>query len=354
LTAKPRGTVGEFDLEGAIASGGGALSFTGVAATSGTAQIQLQGQNFLAADIPGAKVVVNPKLEFVRTAERMTLSGDVHLPAADVNLQKLPRGERSQAASTDVVVIDAKTRAETQIESIPLLAAINVSLGDKVNLTGFGLQATVTGRLAVREAPGAPTTGSGQVQVAGTYKAYGQDLTIRQGQLFFAATPLDNPRLNLVAVREVSEVTAGIRVTGNAQAPQLTVFSDPPMGQSNALSYLVAGKPLNDIGASSGDADAVQSAARSLGTAAGGVLAKNIGRRLGVDEVAIKESEALGGAALTVGQYLSPRLYLSYGVGLFEPGEVLTLRYKISRALALEALNGPEGTRAGLDYRREK
>jgi translocation and assembly module TamB len=74
-----------------------------------------------------------------------------------------------------------------------------------------------------------------------------------------------------------------------------------------------------------------------------------------VDEVTVKESEALGGgAALTVGQYLSPRLYLSYGVGLFEPGEVLTLRYKLSRDLALEALNGPEGTRAGLDYRREK
>ena len=354
LTAKPRSNVGEFDLEGAITSGGGALSFTGVAATSGTAQVQLQGQNFLAADIPGAKVVMNPKLEFVRTEERMTLSGDVHLPAADVNLQKLPRGERSQAASADVVVIDAKTRAETQMESIPLLAAINVSLGDKVNLTGFGLQATVTGRLAVREAPGAPTTGSGQVQVAGTYKAYGQDLTIREGQLFFAATPLDNPRLNLVAVRQVNEVTAGIRVTGNAQAPQLTVFSDPPMGQSNALSYLVAGKPLSDIGAGDGDGDAVQSAARSLGTAAGGLLAKNIGRRLGVDEVTVKENEALGGAALTVGQYLSPRLYLSYGVGLFEPGEVLTLRYKLSRDLALEALNGPEGTRAGLDYRREK
>jgi translocation and assembly module TamB len=133
------------------------------------------------------------------------------------------------------------------------------------------------------------------------------------------------------------------------------VFSDPAMGQSDALAYLVTGKPLSEVG--QGDAnegDTLQLAARSLGTAAGGLLAKNIGKRLGVDEIGIKDSEVIGGAALTVGQYLSPRLYLSYGVGLFEPGEVITLRYKLSKSLALEALNGPEDSRAGVQYRKER
>jgi translocation and assembly module TamB len=114
----------------------------------------------------------------------------------------------------------------------------------------------------------------------------------------------------------------------------------------------VTGKPLSEVG--SGDGDALQTAARSLGTAAGGLLAKSIGKRVGLDELAVKDSEAIGGAALTVGQYLSPRLYLSYGVGIFEPGEVVTLRYKLSKALALEALNGPRDSRAGLEYRIEK
>jgi translocation and assembly module TamB len=192
------------------------------------------------------------------------------------------------------------------------------------------------------------------VRVAGTYKAYGQDLTIRQGQLLFAGTPINNPRLSIVAVREIDQqdVVAGLRVEGFATSPQLTVFSEPPMAQSNALAFLVTGKPLSEVGA--GEGDAVQSAARSLGTAAGGLLAKNIGRRLGVDEVGVKESEAIGGAALTIGQYLSPRLYLSYGVGLFEPGEVVTLRYKLSGKLTFEALNGSRDSRAGLEYRRER
>jgi translocation and assembly module TamB len=152
----------------------------------------------------------------------------------------------------------------------------------------------------------------------------------------------------------VDEVVAGLRIRGTAQSPELTVFSDPPMGQANALSYLVAGKPLDDIGSGSGEGDAVQAATRSLGAAAGGLLAKNLGRRLGADELAVKDDEMLGGAALTVGQYLSPRVYLSYGVGLFEPGEVITLRYKLSRDLSVQAQRGPEDTRAGIEFRTQR
>jgi translocation and assembly module TamB len=342
----------QFALRGQISSGKGQLAFDGIASMDGTMRMQARGTDFLAADIPGARVTVNPDLNFTRSEQHMELTGKVHVPSAAIDVQKLPRSQHTQNASPDVVVIDAASQEEMQARAIPLNASISVTLGEDVALTGFGLQATVAGQLDVRETPGAPTTGAGELRVAGTYKAYGQDLTIRQGQLLYAGTPLDNPRLNIVAVRVIDDVTAGLRVLGNAQAPQVTIFSEPTMGQSNALAYLVTGKPLDQVG--EGDGDMLQSAARSLGTAAGGLLAKNVGKRLGVDEVGIKESEAIGGAALTVGQYLSPRLYLSYGVGLFEPGEVITLRYKLSKSLALEALNGPSDSRAGIEYRKER
>lgn len=351
LRVQPQ-TDGTYAIDGSISSGDGTLRLEGSAAPQGTVRVNATGKRFLAADIPGARVVIDPTLLFVGEPQRMALTGSVHIPSADINVQKLPRSESTQSISEDVVVIDATTREEEEREAIPLHAAVDVTLGDAVKLAGFGLDATVAGQLRVREEPGAPTTGSGEVRVTGTYKAYGQDLTIRQGHLLFAGTPLDNPRLNIVAVREVEPVLAGLRVEGSAQNPQLTVFAEPTMSESNALSYLIAGKPLSDI--DEGEGDAVQSAARALGTAAGGLLAKNIGRRLGVDELGIKDSEALGGSALTIGQYLSPRLYLSYGVGLFEPGEVVTLRYKLSDKATVEVLNGPIDSRAGVEYRMEK
>lgn len=345
----------EFQISGGIDSGEGSLKFAGTASPSGAVNMQIDGNRFLAADIPGAKVVITPDLDMVRNEERMTLSGKVTIPEADVNLQKLPRGgDKAAAASPDVVVVDAETQEVAAEQAIPLYANITVSLGDEVNLTGFGLVAKVAGNLDVRERPGTDTVGSGDMNVTGTYKAYGQDLTIQQGQLLYASTPLDNPRLRIEATRTVDDVIAGLRIRGSAQSPELTVFSDPPMGQANALSYIVAGKPLDDIGSGEGEGDAVQAATRSLGAAAGGLLAKNVGRRLGADELAVKDDEMIGGAALTVGQYLSPRVYLSYGVGLFEPGEVITLRYKLSKDLSVQAQRGPEDTRAGIEYRTQK
>lgn len=364
LDVRPKSTT-EFQVSGGIESGDGALKFDGVASTSGAIDMQVDGNRFLAADIPGAKVLISPDIDVVRNAERTTLSGKLIIPSADVNLQKLPKGgDKAQAASPDVVVVDAETQDEAAEQAIPLYANITVVLGgqdkgralqeEAVNLTGFGLVAKVNGQLDVRERPGTETVASGDVNVTGTYKAYGQDLTIQQGQLLYASTPLDNPSLRIEATRTVDEVVAGLRIRGSAQSPELTVFSDPPMGQANALSYIVAGKPLDDIGSGSGEGDAVQAATRSLGAAAGGLLAKNLGKRLGADELAVKDDEMLGGAALTVGQYLSPRVYLSYGVGLFEPGEVITLRYKLSRDLSVQAQRGPEDTRAGIEFRTQR
>ena len=105
----------------------------------------------------------------------------------------------------------------------------------------------------MRESPGTPTTGSGQLSVAGRYKAYGQDLTIKDGRLLFAGTPLDNPRLAIVAMREVdADLSTGLRIAGSAKQPIITVVSNPNVGEADALSYLVTGRSLSDVGSASG------------------------------------------------------------------------------------------------------
>jgi translocation and assembly module TamB len=195
--------------------------------------------------------------------------------------------------------------------------------------------------------------------VEGTYKKYGQDLTIKEGRLLFAGTPLDNPRLAIVAVREIKKgndkIETGLQIAGSAKSPVVTVISDPNVGEADALSYLVTGRSLNDVGsASGGSQDALASATRSLEGAGAGLVAKRIGARLGLDEASVEENEMIGGSALTIGEYLSPRLYLSYGVGLFEPGEVIALRYKLSDDVGVRVQRGSEETRAGVEYRIEK
>lgn len=348
---------GGFALTGSVASGKGHVEFDGSMSAQGAVDVKITGQNFLAANIPAANVIVTPDLTLSGNPEGYLLSGEVTIPRADINLQKLPQ-DQAPGVSPDVVVVrnGKEVTASTEGSKLPLRATITVKLGEHIAVTGYGLEATVAGQLVVREAPGAPTTGSGQLTVAGRYKAYGQDLTIREGRLLFAGTPLDDPRLSIVAMRAINDdLETGLRITGSAQRPLLTVISDPNVGEADALSYLVTGRSLSDVGSASGSSqDALASATRSLEGAGAGLIAKRIGKRLGLDEAGVEENEMIGGSALTIGEYLSPRLYLSYGVGLFEPGEVVALRYKLSKGVGVRVQRGTEETRAGVEYRIER
>jgi translocation and assembly module TamB len=348
---------GGFDLAGSVASGKGHVEFEGVMDERGVVNLKVLGQNFLAADIPAANVVITPDLVLTGDAKAYLLKGSVVIPSAAINLQKLPQ-DSPPGVSPDVVVIrnGQEVQHASQAPGLPLTAVVEVKLGDKIEVTGFGLDSTVSGQLTVRESPGVPTSGSGQLLVAGRYKAYGQDLTIKDGRLLFAGTPLDNPRLSIVAMREIrSDLKTGLQIGGSAQRPIITVISDPNVGEADALSYLVTGRSLSDVGSASGSSqDALASATRSLEGAGAGLVAKRVGARLGLDEAGVEENEMIGGSALTIGEYLSPRLYLSYGVGLFEPGEVIGLRYKLSDDVGVRVQRGTEETRAGIEYRIEK
>jgi translocation and assembly module TamB len=348
---------GGFVLAASVASGKGHLELAGTMSARGEIDAKILGQNFQAADIPAANVVLTPDLKLTGNQKAYLLTGEVTIPRAEVNLQKLPQDEPPGVSPDVVVVRDGKevVRAEAAA-GFPISASITVKLGDKIAIQGYGLDATVSGQLGVRESPGMPTTGSGMLSVAGRYKAYGQDLTIKDGKLMFAGTPLDNPRLAIVAMREISDkMSTGLRIAGSAQRPIITVISEPNVGEADALSYLVTGKSLNEVGtASGGSQDALASATRSLEGAGAGLVAKRIGQRLGLDEAGVEENEMIGGSALTIGEYLSPRLYLSYGVGLFEPGEVIALRYKLSDDIGVKVQRGTEETRAGVEYRIER
>jgi translocation and assembly module TamB len=348
---------GGFALDGSVVSGKGRLAFKGSMDEHGEVDVNVTGENFQAAQIPAANVVVTPNLALTGNPKGYLLKGEVDIPQAAINLQKLPQ-DQSPNVSPDVVVIrnGKEVVDEERAKALPLTAVVTVNLGENIAITGYGLEATVAGQLTVREAPDSPTLGSGQVTVGGKYEAYGQKLTIEDGRLLFAGTPLDNPRLAITAMRKIDEdQSAGVRISGTAKRPIMTVVSSPDVGEADALSYLVTGRSLSEVGsASSSSQSTLNSARQSLGGAGAGLVAKRIGSRLGLDEAGVEENELIGGSALTIGEYLSPRLYLSYGVGLFEPGEVIALRYKLTKDVGVRIQRGTEETRTGVEYRIEK
>jgi translocation and assembly module TamB len=350
----------QFRVAGSVQSGAGKLAIDGQVGIGAGVQtaVTLKGNQLAAMDIPAAKVVVSPDLLVRHDSNGLDIGGALRIDSADINADRLP-GAGATKASADIVIVDQQQPTQAA-RRLPVRAQVKVDLGAKTHLLGMGLDGHVSGVLTISERPGRATTGQGQLAVDGTYHAYGQNLHIQRGQLLFAGTPIDNPGLNIRAVRKLNPNATidegqevGLLVAGTAQRPILTVFSNPVMEQSDALSYLVTGKPLSQV--KGGEGDMVGAAAQALGSAAGDLLAKNVGSRLGVDDIGVASNAALGGSsAFTVGKFLSPRLYLSYGVGLFEPGEVITLRYRLSKRWNFEAQQATEFSRASFNYRIEK
>jgi translocation and assembly module TamB len=340
---------GAFDARGTLRSGDGTVEVTGSRGQSGIA-LGLEGTNFLAADIPGARVSIAPDLALSGRLGQFMLTGTVRVGDADVNLEKLSLA-RNYRASADVVVLDRATPEAG--DSLALGADVRIILGEGVKLSGFGLDATVSGELRVHEERERQSRATGEIRLSGSYEAFGRKLSIERGRLQFTGTALDDPQLDILAQRKLQDVTARLRVSGTAQHPKLEVFTDPATSQADAMSYLITGKAASEAHGEEGAI--VNSAAQSVGSLLGNRLAKRLGGKMSfIDEIGVEQNADLGGNAFTVGKYLSPRFFISYGVGLFEPGSTMTVRYEFSRHWSLEANQAPEDGHAGIRYRIEK
>jgi translocation and assembly module TamB len=63
--------------------------------------------------------------------------------------------------------------------------------------------------------------------------------------------------------------------------------------------------------------------------------------KMGIDRVDIEsQSGDLSRSMVTIGKYLTPKLYISYGYSLFDSEQVLKVRYKISKSWEVEAHRG--------------
>ena len=301
-------------------------------------QLGIQGERFLVVDIPEYLVRLTPDLQLEVVPRRVDLTGEVLVPQARLQ----PRDfSGAVGPSRDVVLVGNDVESEP---TSPWAVHANLLLrfGEDVQVNAFGLRGFIDGGLRLIEEPGQPTRGRGALAIRdGRYRAYGQDLRIETGRLLYTDSPLDNPGLDIRAARHVNEIVAGIRVGGELRDPVLSLYSEPAMSESDTLSYLLFGRPMQQ--ASDAEGATMMQAASALGLGGGGLLAAQIGETFGFDEVEIGGSGAgFEEAALLVGKYLSPRLYVQYSVGLLEPISTFRVRYQMSRRWTLQTETGAE------------
>ena len=342
---------GSARIAGSIRSGQGTLNVDGSLdwrSADTPLQLRVTGKDVLLADTRQLRAVAAPDLLVrYRAGQPLQVTGTVTIPEADIHLDRLDMGV---SPSPDVVVLDP---VDPKVASTPLSLQLDLALamGEAVKIDGYGLQGRLEGSLRVIQQPGRDMRGTGTLEVAGRYRAYGQNLQITRGTLLWANAEIGNPRLIVRAEREVGSVTAGIKVDGYASAPQVAVYSDPAMSESEALSYLTLGRPLSNLTGAEAQQLSASKAALNAGT---GLLAAELGARIGLDDAGVTDSRALGSDVLTVGKYLSPKLYVGYGVSLLGTGQVVMLKYLLRKGFDIQIESSTVENRASVNYRKEK
>ena len=314
-------------------------------ATPWQLQLQIDGERFELARIPEARLQVSPKLVLRIEPYRIDLQGELTIPEArieprDISLAKQP--------SSDVVISgQTATTGQPATPRWQIHSRVHIIAPDSIRFIGYGLDARIGGDLRIIEEPKKLTRARGELHVVkgSTYKAFGQQLKTEQGQLIFADSTLDNPDLNITAVRQVGDIVAGVVIRGSARQPQLTLFSRPAMDEANMLSYITLGRPISRVG-SQGDGQTLATAANTAGLVGGDYLAGYIGRQFGLEEARLESQPDTEQPWLVLGTYLSPRLYVRYGVNLIQPGNSVLLRYQLSEHWQVQ---GETGRNSGTD-----
>ena len=300
------------------------------------AAVTLTLKHFAVLDRPGRRLLVSGSSKISIEQGRAMVRGNFTVDHGRFDLPKLG----GPKLSSDVYV--AGRTVDEGGKTLPLGLDLTVTLSDDVRFAGNGLDAWLGGDIRLLAQPGGQLQARGQIRVdKGRFKAYGQDLDINRGVVSFTG-PLDNPSLDIRAKRRMSQVGAGVEITGSVLTPTVKLVADEAMSEKDKLSWLILNRA-----ATSDERDS-----DIAGASAGGLLAGMVNDKVGLfDDVGVQsraESTSASGTVspaeqvVVLGKQLTRELYVGYEYGLRSAEQAIRLNYQLSQKLSLVGRLGYE------------
>ncbi|MBK7423522.1 MAG: translocation/assembly module TamB domain-containing protein [Propionivibrio sp.] len=344
------GTPGSFEASGE-------LPLTGVTPGS-AARLKLRLDRVGVMQRPDQWVAVSGEGE-LRVGERvLDVVGKLRVDAGFWSLGEAGRPRLSD----DVVIRQAQSEGGRSRVRQVLRLDLEADLGRSFHFSGAGVESRLDGQLRIRSNDAGLPRASGSIStVDGRFDAYGQKLDIERGIINFQGA-IDNPGLNILAVRRNLAVEAGVEVTGTAQRPLVRLVSTPNVPDTEKLSWLVLGRSPDQQGGR--DSALLLAAAQTiLGGQDGGAL-RQLQRGLGIDEIGVSRgqlggverlptsrvagssgfgnSQTVNGQIVSVGKRLSANTLLSYEQSLDTMESIVKLTHNLSRRVSLVARAGSD------------
>lgn len=334
----------------------GRLEATGeIALESGAGRFEFNAERLPILQRSDRWLILSGSGTAVSTWTSVALEAQLRADAGFIELADTP----PPSLSDDVVILGREAPASKR--RLAVSADIGVGLGEHFYLSALGVDTQLTGALQLRLRDGLPLSAVGSIAtIGGTYKGYGQQLSIERGLINFQGAP-DNPGLNVIALRKGLAVEAGIEIAGSARRPRIRLVSQPNVPDPEKLAWIALGRaPSAGAG---GDMGLLLPAAQALLGGPGGGMTEQLSRSLGFDEFAIGQGElygatrsatsrvvgdgttvsgggTVGGQVLTLGKRLSSDLFLSVEQSLGGAESLVRLTYQLTERVSLVARGG--------------
>jgi translocation and assembly module TamB len=278
-------------------------------------ELELRGDNMTLIDTPNVTARANLDVRIAYDYEKLALDGDILISHARVNPSNLTAASHSE--SEDVVIIAGElpddSLRQPRAQETWISGSIGLEFGDDVSIDLGPANAKLIGKTVFSWEEGLIPIADGRYDLTGSIQAFGQVLEITEGGLRFPQIPANNPFVRIRAEREIygnAQVkTAGVLVDGTLKQFSIEPYTRPMTTEERALTLLVTGSDFDF-------------------------------------------EQGLG--AIDFGTYISPRVFVSYGVGLFETENVIRVRYDLTRGFGITTTSGEKESGIDLSYRIER
>lgn len=306
------------------------------------AQLKLALEQFQALGRIDRKLVASGEAQIELDRDNAKVSGDMRVDEGLVDLS-----QASAAQLPDDVTVLAPQTADAPRSTAPsprrkLSLGLKVELGDKLRLKGRGIDTLLRGDLKLVTSAAGVLSVAGAVRAEeGTYAAYGQKLKIERGVLRFVG-PIDDPRLDVFAVRPNIDVVVGVAVTGSALNPRIRLASEPDMPETTKLSWLVLGREPEGLGQA--DTALLQRAAIALLAGEGEAPTDAMLGAIGLSDFSVRQTGTgeVRDTVVAVGKQLSQRWWVGYERSINTATGTWQLIYRAAQRFTLRAQSGED------------
>ncbi|MHB1869313.1 MAG: translocation/assembly module TamB domain-containing protein [Steroidobacteraceae bacterium] len=308
--------------------------------------------------------------------QRLDVTGTIRVRHASITV---PNGFPPNVATIKVIRPRQTLRGQRRARRLVVRLGLHLQAPESIFVRGRGLNAQLGGALQISGTTAQPRVSGGFTMIRGTFSLAGTHLNFTRGRVGFNGAGLTgkiDPTLDFVAQTTVVytvATTVTLRVTGFADAPKISLSSQPPLPQDDLLALLLFGKPASQLTPYE-LADTGAGLASLSGIGDGGASRYNpltwIRHTFGLNTFSVASAtpgtggvgSTSAGTSVTAGKYISNRVYVAathttQGSSQIRVDIVLTPRLKLETRLGngtasaqgITPQNDP-GSSIGLSY----